>query len=430
MSLLDGTRAQRIRRHSRESLWVVLGQAAALLGTVLGVRLLTELLDPTSYGELALAVTLVTLITQTVLGPLGHGITRFFSVAREQDDLEGFFQAARQLVVTALAMVALILALLIGGLFLLAHPEWIAVTVAAIVYSVLSNCSSILNGIHNAARQRAVVALYQATDAWSRFAIAAVFILLLGATSTVAMIGYVVAALLLFFAQIINFNRTWRSPGSADNAINWEQRIWSFSRPFALFGIFTWAYSASDRWALTLFGETHDVGLYAVLLQLGYYPASLATAIVVQFLAPIFYENAGDARDPERNAAVSSTSWILAKIALWITLASFVLALWLHEAIFSLLAAREYGSVSYLLPWAVMAGGVFAAGQVIALNLMSQMKTNAMVSGQIGTALLGMAFNVAGAYLYGILGIVIAAMTFSISFFFCMAMLSSRLARH
>jgi hypothetical protein len=72
----------------------------------------------------------------------------------------------------------------------------------------------------------------------------------------------------------------------------------------------------------------------------------------------------------------------------------------------------------------LLASGIFAAAQTIALNLMSQLKTQLMMTAKIITALLGVAFNCAGAYWYGTVGIVIASILFSVSFFSWMALLS------
>ena len=76
--------SERIRRHLKEGLWIVLGQLMAAAGSLVGVRILTGLLDPKSYGELALGMTAVSLINQVVLGPLGNGVTRFYIPAVEQ----------------------------------------------------------------------------------------------------------------------------------------------------------------------------------------------------------------------------------------------------------------------------------------------------------------------------------------------------------
>jgi O-antigen/teichoic acid export membrane protein len=91
----------------------VLGQLAAVSGALLGVRLLTELLDPAAYGELALAMTVATLVNQVLLGPIGGGITRFYAPAQEQSALGDYLRASSRLVLlaTAVILAALLLAL-------------------------------------------------------------------------------------------------------------------------------------------------------------------------------------------------------------------------------------------------------------------------------------------------------------------------------
>src|SRR5665647_2701772 len=85
--------SERFRRLSKEGAWIVLGQASAVLGSLASVRLLTELLDPAAYGELALGMTVASLVNQTVLGPLSNGITRFYAPAQERGDLRSYLTA-------------------------------------------------------------------------------------------------------------------------------------------------------------------------------------------------------------------------------------------------------------------------------------------------------------------------------------------------
>ena len=49
--------AYRFRRLAVEGGWIVAGQAASVLGSLLLVRVLTGHLNPTQYGELALGLT-------------------------------------------------------------------------------------------------------------------------------------------------------------------------------------------------------------------------------------------------------------------------------------------------------------------------------------------------------------------------------------
>lgn len=421
---------QRLRRLSKEGAWIILGQAAAVLGSLAGVRLLTELLDPAAYGELALGMTLAALVNQAVLGPLGNGITRYYAPAQERGDVGGYLGAARSLVLAATAVIAAVILLTGAGLLVADRKEWIGIASAALLFAGLSGCNSILGGIQNAARQRAVVALHQGIESWARILLAAALLLWLGATSTMAMVGYVLAVALVLGSQYLFFRKLIHHGSAAPDRSGWRRRIWQYSWPISIFGAFTWMQLASDRWALELFATTQDVGLYAALFQLGYYPMSIATGMAVQFLVPIFYQRAGDASDARRNAGVDSLSRRLTGVALGLTGAVFAIALLFHAQIFRIFVAAEYAAVSYLLPWMLLSGGIFAAGQTIALNLMSQMRTRAMIAPKLTTALLGVALNFACARWYGIAGIVIAGLVFSASYFLWMAALAQHGGTH
>lgn len=420
---------ERIRRLSKEGFWIVLGQAAAVLGSLAGVRLLTELLAPAVYGELALGLTVAALVNQIVLGPLANGIMRFYAPAQEQGDLGGYLVATRRLVSAATGVVLLIILLAVTGLLLAGRAQWIAMACAALVFATLSGYNAILNGIQNAARQRAVVALHQGIESWARFLVAAGLLMWLGASSTVAMIGFAVAVVLVLGSQYVFFRRGVGQGGAAADAESWRRQVWKYSWPISVFGTFTWIQLASDRWALELYATTRDVGIYAALFQIGYYPMAMASTMATQFLAPIFYQRAGDASDSRRNAEVNELSWKLTGFALGATGIAFLLCLLFHRQIFRLLVASEYATASHWLPWMLLAAGVFAAGQTIALDLMSQMRTRAMITAKIVTALLGVALNFAGAYWLGTAGIVIAAVLFSVLYFGWMAALSSRSSR-
>lgn len=411
-------------RLSKEGSWIVLGNAMAVLGSVVGVRVLTELLDPIVYGELALGMTVATLVNQTVLGPLANGITRFYAPALEQGQIGAYLKGASRLVLMATAITLLLAALGFMGLLVAGRAGWLPIAAAALIFAMLSGYNSLLNGVQNAARQRSVVALHQGAESWARFLAAAGLIVWLGSTGTVAMIGNAAAVMLILGSQCVFFRKAVYKSAAVGAQGDWQKKIWTYSWPFATWGIFSWAQQASDRWALELLSTTQEVGFYAVLAQLGYYPISLVTGMAVQLLAPIFYQRAGDASDSGRNANVSSLSGRLTALGLAVTGVAFVIALLFHPLIFSIFAAKEYRSASHLLPWMVLSGGIFAAGQMIALNLMSQMKTHAMMRVKISTALLGIASNFAGAYWYGIRGIVIAGLFFSVVYFIWMVLLS------
>lgn len=397
----------------------------AIVGLLAGVRLLTELLDPVAYGELALGLTVATLINQVLFGPLGHGVTRFYAPAAEQNDLGGYVMAVKSLMLRTTVIILLLAVVCVCGLLMLKHAEWALLVVGAVLFAAFGGINSVLSGIQSAARQRPVVAMHQGAEPWLRFLLASGLVVWLGGHSTVAMIGFAVAALLILASQYRYLRKLIpnKSGGDADGQ-TWLNRIWEFSWPISFFGIFTWMQLVSDRWSLGQFSSTQEVGLYAVLFQIGFYPMSIASGMVMQFIVPIVYQRAGDATDILRTANVSKLNWNMAWMTLGITAAVFVVAYLFHSWIFGIFVAKQYMSVSYLLPWMLLCGGVQAAAQTVALNMMSQMKTRKMMTAKTVTALIGVVLNCAGAYWYGILGVVIAGNLFAALLFVWISVLS------
>ncbi len=416
-------KTERTRRLFKEGSWIVFGQVLMVVGSLAGVRLLTELLSPDAYGELALGMTIATLVNQIILGPLGGGIMRFYSSALEHEDVAGYLKAVKKLVLYATLAIFLLAVFAIIGLILSGHYQWVAITLSALVFAIFNGYSANLGGIQMAARQRSIVAIHQGIDPLLRSFVAGGLVLWFGMSSSVAMIGYAIAALLILASQTFFFQQIIRNSRFSKNKRAWQDEIWQFSWPIGIFGVFTWLQLASDRWSLQIFSLTSEVGSYAVLYQLGYYPISLLTGMAMQFMVPILYQRAGDASDSGRNADVSKLSWQLTGLSLGLTGVAFILAMLLHPIIFQIFVAKEYRSISYLLPWIIVSGGVFASGQSLASNLLAQLKTREMIMPKIMTALFGVTLNFVGVYFHGIIGAVWAGVLFALAYFLWMAVL-------
>jgi O-antigen/teichoic acid export membrane protein len=427
---LSRLKSRRFRRLGREFLWIGIGQAVATAGALVGVRLLTEALSPEVYGELALGMTLSTLVNKTVLGPLSSAALRFFSPAREADEFFPFLKALTRWVGRGTGIIVLLALMMTVALFWVGNFNWLWLGIATTAFALLSGYDSILSGLQSAARQRAIVAWHQALVSWGRFLIAVGLTVWLGATSYIAMTGYVIASLFTLLSQFWFFNRT-LSPEGMDfrqdqNIPDWETRMFTYAWPFATWGVFTWAQGASDRWALQVFTTTGEVGLYAVLYQLGYYPVTILTSLVTNLVAPIFFQRAGDGTDPERLLRIRNLNWFLTIGALLLTVCLTLLAVLFHEAIFGLLVAPDYRSVSWLLPGMIFASGLFASGQFASIDLMSNVKSRTLLTPKITTAAIGVTMNVLGAVAFGITGIVVASIVFSLSHFIWVTLLVNR----
>jgi len=449
----------RIYRLGWEGFWVVFGQAIAVVGALVGVRVLTELLPPEVYGELALAMTGATLLNQVVFGPISNGASRFYAVAQEAGDIPTYFLAVKRLVLVATGWVMAGAISVAAFLFLTGYVCWLGLLLAALGFALLSGYNGILDAVQNAARQRLVVAWHQGLAAWGRFLVAAGMIALLGASSTVAMIGFAMALLLVLCSQgwflahstqkarcqtgswqstvtsalshprLSRYSRAFHALTRQSCSVaelgrrctRWRGRIVSCSWPFAAWGWLTWLQLVSDRWALGLFATTEQVGQYAVLYQLGYYPMMLASGIVLQLTGPVLFQMAGAAQDPVRLQASNRFS---RSLALWTAVTTIGLSGLLavsHRQIFALLVNEQYRGTSGLLPWMVFAGGLFATGQVLSLKCHIAFDTRSLVVPKVVTSILGVGLNLIGAYLAGAAGVVTTSVLWAVIHLLAMA---------
>jgi len=412
----------RVKRLAKEFLWVGAGQIAAVAGGLVGIRLLTQALSPASYGELALAMTVATLAQQVVLGPAAGALLRFFAPAHEAKQLRAYFRGSRRLVAEGTCLVFALAVLSALALLLSGRTQWLTLLAAAFLYSLLSGYCSALDGMQNAARQRAVVAWHQGLGQWLRFSLALAFIALCGALSSAAMLGYAMASAAVLGSQVFLFRRKilalLSDQSSAMDAAAgcWTRPMRGYAWPFAIWGVFTWAQMASDRWALQLCGSASAVGLYAALYQLGYYPMTLLSGFLSQLVLPILFSRAGDGTDKGRLAASHRLNRLIFSSSMLLTVIGGLVAWAFHRQIFALFVGPEYRQVSPWLPAMVLAGGLFAAGQVAGLSLLSEVDTKRLIAPKIVTALLGVGGNFAGAFWFGLTGVVCASVLFSITY--------------
>ena len=403
-------------RLGKEFSWILVGQAATVIGGLIGLRLLTNYLSPTTFGEIALIMTIASLVNQTILGPLAGAALRFLSPAEEEKTTRAYLRALwwlirRVSVWTLLATGALSLGLAVYG-----RLDWAFFLVSAIIYALLTGYNQILNGMQNALRQRKIVAWHAALGQWLQVVLVLTAVILMGPTSGNAMVGYVAAAFLVLPSQTFFFRRQvltlpsmqQEPTNAAISPDQWQRKLRQYALPISGWGVFTWVQMSSDRWALQVSSTTSSVGYFAVLYRLGYYPITLVTGLVTQLITPILFQKAGDATDSSRMKATIRVNQWLTLASLAVTVLATGLAYFLHELIFSVLVAPEYRAISWLLPWMILAGGLFATGQVASISLLSEANTRRLVVPKIGTAVLATALNFAAAFRYGLAGVVFA----------------------
>ena len=410
--------------HWREGFWVALGQGIIVLATLYLVKVQARYLEPGDYGRLALALTGATLVNQVVMGGLGVAAARYYSIAEERNQLAIFSSSLNTLLWRGVRFVALIglMALLVGKImgYGLSTAELL---LASLCFAVLSGLNSVYAGIQNAARLRKMAALHGASEAVLK--VVCVFLLMsMGGVSgsILLMLGYVLSSGLVFLSHLRFMKRMGHaSIAENDDLFTFTADLREYAKPFSRFGGFTWAQQSSDRWALEKFYDLGTVGLYTALYQLSFSPVSVATGFLVTLISPVMFGKSGDGTDDRRVERVRKLGKNMTVACLGLTVLVFVLSFYLSRWWLMLFVSGQYLEVANWLPWLVLMGGLFATGQVLALQLMSEMRPAKMTTVKIATSLLAVVLNVVGSWLDGVAGVIVAGLMFALVYVSWMA---------
>src|SRR5262249_3680512 len=153
-----------------------------------------------------------------------------------------------------------------------------------------------------------------------------------------------------------------------------------------------------------------DVGLYAVVYQLGYYPLSIMGGVLFQFSSPILFSIAGSGTNAERMSRAHSINRMVLNGTLFLTFSATVFAIFFHKLIFAILVGPEYRTVSRLLPFMVLSGGLYAYSYLQSLVLQSSDKTRNLLLPRIASSVAGVVLSVFLGYLFGVRGIVMSSL--------------------
>lgn len=408
-------------RIAREGGWVAGGQIAGVIGSAVGIRVLTHLLDPQSFGEVALGLTAATLASQVVFGPVAGAAIRFLPISREADSTGIFTRSLQRLTLRATALVAVVGVIAGGGAIVFIGSSAAVLALATALLSILTGWDAVASGIQTAARRRLIVVWHQVLAQWLRPVVVLAVAAIRAPASSTVMAAFAAVYVIVVISQVLllrrtEFRETKQRTLSVADIRSIESQMTHYAAPIAAFGLFTWLQIASDRWALQAFADPVQLGLYAVLVQLAYQPFTLIGGALTQFVAPVVFARAGGGGDPKRLLSALRLNAYIAAALLVLTCGAVVIALLLHRAVFEIVVAPQYRVVSWMLAYVVAAAGLANVGQLLTITHLGALKTRMLLRPKIMTALLGLALNFAGAFYFGVLGVVVALLVFGAAF--------------
>lgn len=334
------------------------GQALSALGTLAGVRLVTEFVPPAVFGTVALAIGIVALAQGLSAGALMQGVLRLYP----ECVANGTAAALRRASFSALRLpVLLSMAALLIGLtawtWRANESPWLGVLAASLLVVEVARSVEITH--LNAARRQRGMALLSIADAWLRPALAVLVVWAFGSSAAAVLGGYLAGAVAPLLAMYLSCGFD-AGAGAAADVVVLRERLWRYARPLVPLPLIGWMSAQFDRYLLAALVGLSAAGVYAALYGLASRPFLMLSAGLDLALRQVYYGHvSGGRRDAERRFL---RLWFAAVLVPAVSMA--VLIGLFHRELAWLLLAAEYRPHSHLMLWIASGYVLLAVSQV------------------------------------------------------------------
>lgn len=407
----------------REGSWVAVGRILTSVGTLVGVRILTEFLDPSVYGALVLMLGLTALGQGLFCRPLMQAAYRFYPDMASSDGLRALRRTTyRYLVITTSGLVVLTL---VGGAFCLTHARvsyWMFVALAGCL--IVEIPTALESSLLSAARRQRALAIWEGGNACLKPVVAVLFVTALGSTPQAVLLAYfLVTGVTLVCARALlsrsedDYARV-RSSEVSEGDLN--AKILRFALPLTPLALVGWLTAASDRYIIGGLAGLGQAGIYSAAYGLTSMPMAMSAYIIMQTLRPVYNQAVSqkDAQTEKRTFRI----WLFMTTS--ICLLGFVLIVFLREWIVTLLLAQQYRSSMLLVPWLAAGFAFLAVAYVFECTLYAYKRTKLVFLGQAIAAALTLIVSVPMIVLWGAKGAAVACPVYFAGYLMIMILLS------
>jgi O-antigen/teichoic acid export membrane protein len=365
------------RRIYGDFLWLGLSQVAILIGRLIGVRLLTELLPTSVYGEMGLVLAGAMLGVTAFASPIVQASMRQFDDASRENHVAALRRDGLRLIGAAWAcfagMALLVYLAIVRGPGV--HP---AALVAVLGLAALDMVKTFEVGLLNAAHQQRKFALWNALDAWARPLIACVLIFLWGASMPLAIGGTVLGSMLagsLFWRHRVAV--TARGARPAGEQV-YHATLLRIAWPLVPFALCAWFVGIADRFALGALDGTSAVGVYIAGYGLASAPFLALSNLLLNVFRPRMYS--AHSRGDSRHARKVALAWLAVVTSCGAL--CFLLLWYFRVPLVALLLAEEFAIATAVIPIVAVAYLLQAVEVVFDTYLLSLKRTVRLLGAQ------------------------------------------------
>jgi O-antigen/teichoic acid export membrane protein len=388
---------------TRDAFCLAFGQGVVALAMLLGMRVITELVSQSVYGQVSLLVGITLLGRQTFAFPYLQAALRLYPDAVATNEVPIFRKIIRTNLLKTVAISMTLL--LIGGIIYTSLNNDISFILFAIAAGLLA-CDVALTldtDLYNAARNHRHFVTITIGNAWLRPGLAVLAIYFLGSTAGAVLGGYFAATfLVLILLRILPVQRVGVVPGSkSSNNINeLSKQIHKYAFPLIPLAVVGWVSSLSDRYLIAAFIDMKSVGLYAAAYNLMSMPFNMVQAVIERSLRPVYFDAVSSGNRTLANHHFSL--WLIS--VLTICTVGVVCVFFFCDFIVHICLASGYYESAVFMPWIALGHFFLATSQVYENRCLAFKKPSYVLMIRTGGAALSLIIAIPFIRYYGLSG--------------------------
>lgn len=402
---------KKISSHKKNILTIFAGQTFAALGTLVGVRLLTEFISPALFGEYKLLLAGISLASGILIRPFIQFSMREYHDADKQGLLLQFIASTRTILRYYILLILLSAGILIASfLYFSMSLSYLAIFMILGTFA-LRNSIEFERALSVTGNKQTQASIVSVARNWLPPIAIITTVILTHNESVYTMFSSTAAVLaIIYFIQLsINFTTTpiKYTPSSTANYMTIARSAFRFGAPLASVGLLSWLVHESDRFFLAYYHSDRVVGLYSAAYGLVSAPFTLVAGSIAQFLYPIMFRVSAE-NDHKKRLNIMKAMLITTSV---ISLLGVILVGLFDEQIAWIALGKNYREeATHLLLWIALGYSFIAISFSFDLAAYGSKRTLDMSISYGISAMINVVLNIILIPDYGAMGAVIATL--------------------
>lgn len=404
---------EKIVSHLQRGLSLIfVGNILTTLLNVVMVKQLTNRFELTDYGIYSLIMAFITFPQIIVFGPISASVFPFYKKYQENNQYNEFQDHIFQ-IFYLISLVFLLLPLIVAGVVAASGQsigKYQDILYLTTFFSVGSGALSTLDSFSLANSKIREFTFFPLLNLLLKI----VLLFALGSTETSPqrlILFFSIQQIILFAVEVLYLKH---KKVLTHYPLPFTKQLFKISSPekleifkyasnFSIWGLFFWLQNFCDKWILNNQSSSADVAIYAVYYQYGFFPFTMISSIISQYITPLYFSKLGDREGLKRFMQQFLPGLIIAVIGaqIIIPLAAKLLA----PHVIPLLTNASYLKQIQVFPLIVVAGIFFCFAQILAVPLLNADLVTKVRTPKIASSVLAVVLFAILVPRYGIWGI-------------------------